>query len=70
MDTCQLANYCCVYLGMQVALASAFSPALILPLLRTTPIPTDLNQGVFVETLRQQHLHNRMEWLQVGSVAV
>ncbi|KAG2499098.1 hypothetical protein HYH03_003281 [Edaphochlamys debaryana] len=25
---------------------------------------TDLNQGVFVETLRQQHLHNRLDWLQ------
>ncbi|GFR43694.1 hypothetical protein Agub_g4804, partial [Astrephomene gubernaculifera] len=25
---------------------------------------TDLSQGVFVETLRQQHLHNRLDWFQ------
>ncbi|KXZ52915.1 hypothetical protein GPECTOR_8g293 [Gonium pectorale] len=31
---------------------------------------TDLSQGIFVETLRQQHLHSRLDWLQAIEDAV
>ena len=40
-----------------------------LSLCETPSARADLNQGVFVETLRQQHLHNRLEWLQVCASA-